>query len=73
MVREEFDSRELEVDLKNVRLVAGAALWAIATRIMRRGHLPGFRHMVPKGTILLLVSCPMSARPNHGIPDLRHQ
>jgi hypothetical protein len=27
----------------------------------------------PKGTILLLVSCPMSACPNHGIPDLRHQ
>src|SRR4249920_3235579 len=26
--------------------------------------------LVPKGTILLLVSCPMSARPNHGIPDL---
>lgn len=28
------------------------------------------RPLVPKGTILLLVSCPMSARPNHGIPDL---
>ena len=27
----------------------------------------------PKGTILLLTSCPMSARPNQGIPDLRHQ
>lgn len=26
--------------------------------------------LVPKGTILLPVSCPMSARPNHGIPDL---
>jgi hypothetical protein len=28
------------------------------------------QRLVPKGTILLLVSCPMSARPNHGIPDL---
>jgi hypothetical protein len=27
----------------------------------------------PNGTILLLASCPMSARPNQGIPDLRHQ
>ena len=27
----------------------------------------------PKGTILLSMSCPMSARPNHGIPDLWHQ
>ena len=30
-------------------------------------------YTVPKGTILLLTSCPMSARPNQGIPDLRHQ
>ena len=29
--------------------------------------------LVPKGTILLLVSCPISARPNHRIPDLWHQ
>ena len=32
------------------------------------------RHtLAPKGTILLSMSCPMSARPNHGIPDLWHQ
>jgi hypothetical protein len=34
----------------------------------RVGHARG-----PNGTILLLASCPMSARPNQGIPDLRHQ
>src|SRR5262245_5977881 len=31
------------------------------------------RPPAPKGTILLSASCPMSARPSHGIPDLRHQ
>ena len=28
---------------------------------------------VPNGTILLSTSCPMSARPSHGIPDRAHQ
>ena len=27
-------------------------------------------YAVPKGTILLSMSCPMSARPSQGIPDL---
>src|SRR5207248_10654068 len=27
----------------------------------------------PNGTILLSMSWPMSARPSHGMPDLRHQ
>src|SRR6185295_16710750 len=50
-----------------------AAEWLTAGQVHRcdERHSRGFRHTRdPKGTILLAASCPMSARPNQGIPDL---
>src|SRR5437016_5794494 len=60
------------------RMAAGSVSLVAVLRDARKSALLRTRlnighALAPKGTILLLLSCPMSARPNHGILDLRHQ
>jgi hypothetical protein len=64
------DSRETVIQLE---FPVGTALHG-TTKSCARATARRSRHAWgPNGTILLLASCPMSARPNQGIPDLRHQ
>ena len=60
------------------RMAAGSVSLVAVLRDARKSALLRTRlntghALAPKGTILLSLSCPMSARPNHGIPDFRHQ
>jgi hypothetical protein len=64
------DSRETVTQLE---FPVGIALHGTTESCARATSRRSRHAWGPNGTILLLASCPMSARPNQGIPDLRHQ